>query len=889
MNSLWTLEFFFSALLSLQLLSFTKLSSKAFVAASALGLFISLNLPFQIFEGSLSLFQFQYDGLRQLFACMISGLGLVVGLYSHFYFGPKREAHFFGLLGIFQWSCLLAVFADHTMMLATAWELTSITSFFLIGFHRQKIESQKAAVQAFVITGAGGLFLFAGLILLSEFAGSYSLFEIVSRTNFSELPYSHLICSFIMLGILTKSAQFPFHFWLPGAMQAPTPVSAYLHSATLVKLGVFLAAALWPMMKTFPLWHIGLSGLGLLSFAGGAFFSIFQRDLKAGLAYTTFSQLGLALMLFSQRSEKAFLAGCLVVIAHALYKSTLFLSVGIIAKMKNSQSLLELSGLGKVSRQLWLIVALAGGSMMGAIPFLGFQAKEFALAILVAGKFANQRAEIFSWLCFAIGSIFTIVFALFFIWKVFAGKNDQPKTQQAPSILLFCLYPAAIASLVFGIFVSPLRSFFSSIPELPFEYLQIPLYHGLNQEFMISMSLLAFGLLTGVFLLKSKMFWSVDWIKKMQPINLATAFSLFSFDLLPKCFQKFNDLFINFCSRYALSSICVIFLALSLSLVTNNFQLNTEILSRAHLLFCALLMSSGILAVILFFLKSLPIQFFLLGAIGFMVAYAFALAAAPDLVLTQILIETASLVLLVLAWLSTKRKPIKPDTKIFPWIIAATFSALIVFAFSFLPQASFSKLSSLFFAENGVEYAYGNNLVNVVIVDFRALDTLGEISVLALAYLGAAGFASRFKRLAREIGTYPTITNWMRQIGSLMLPILGLFSLFYLFRGHNLPGGGFIGGLLLSLALFTRMILFAKNPFAMKLTFFGLSLSYISSLLPLFLGREFFESFHTFAGPSSMLFDIGVYFCVAGSISGLLEILMKFRKASWQSLGGQDA
>lgn len=889
MNSLWTLEFFFLTLLSLQLLSFTKLSSKAFIAASALGLFISVNLPFQVFEGSVSLFHFQYDGLRQLFACMISGLGLVVGLYSHFYFGPKRDAHFFGLLGIFQWSCLLAVFADHTMMLATAWELTSITSFFLIGFHRQKMESQKAAIQAFVITGVGGLFLFAGLILLSEFAGSYSLFEIVSRTNFSELPHSYLICSFIMLGILTKSAQFPFHFWLPGAMQAPTPVSAYLHSATLVKLGVFLAAALWPMMKTFPLWHIGLSGLGLLSFAGGAFFSIFQRDLKAGLAYTTFSQLGLALMLFSQRSEKAFLAGCLVVIAHALYKSTLFLSVGIIAKMKNSQSLLELSGLGKVSRQLWLIVALAGGSMMGAIPFLGFQAKEFALAILVAGRFANHRAEIFSWVCFAIGSVFTIIFALFFIWKVFAGKADKTETSEAPRLLLFCLYPAAIASLLFGIYVSPLRSFFERIPLLPLESLQIPLHHGLNQEFIISMSLLTLGLIAGVFLLKNKTFWSIDWVKKLKPVSLAIAFSLVSFELLPKNLQKFNKTFVKLCSRYALPSICIIFLALSFNVVASNFELNTEILSRAHLLFCVLLISCGVLSIILFFLHSLPIQFFLLGAIGFMVAYAFALAAAPDLVLTQILIETASLVLLVLAWLSTKRKPIQPNTKIFPWVIAATFSALIVFAFSFLPAASFSKLSSLFFAENGVEYAYGNNLVNVVIVDFRALDTLGEITVLALSYLGALGFASRFKNLAREIGTYPAITDWMKQIGFLMLPILVLFSLFYLFRGHNLPGGGFIGGLLLALALFTRMILFAKNPFAIKLTFFGLSLSYASSLLPLFLGREFFESFDSLVGPSSMLFDIGVYLCVAGSISGLLEILMKFRKASWRHLGGQDA
>jgi len=883
-------EVFLGALFILQLLSFSRARHSAYCFASFVALLYGLLLPYQSLTGSFPLLDLQYSPLRQIFFVIIAGLGLIVGLYSITYMkkDPDRS-RFFGLLGLFQWSCLLVVLANHAIMLVIAWELTSFTSFLLIGFHVDSPKAQRGAFQALLITGLGGLALLGAVVLMGEKIHNYHISEMLSQSSLIlKSPQIILISVLMLIAVMTKSAQIPFHFWLPDAMSAPTPVSAYLHSATLVKLGVFLAALFWPLFHQLIFWHVVLSGIGLLTFAWGAIIAIFQRDLKAGLAYTTLSQLGLILMLFAQRNKLAFAAALIVMIAHALYKSCLFLIVGVVADGTKTQDLRELGGFGKSAPVLWFSTVLVAASMAAIPPLFGFFGKEMAIGLLFA-HFPSQAAKNYSWACFVLGAVFTFIFAAIFALKPFLQsfachkKNHDIKFSSG---MMAIIAPLSFLSLVFGLIPNPLISQIQKIfPDLELE-LSLPLTHHWNEKLSVSAVILFLSAVISFLLLRSEDFWKKDWPKSFHLISLGRAFKAVFFDRLVSACSIFTHWFEKFIFKNGLAIILIFLCFLPMPFLSIFHWPDKYIFQFSYFEFTATLGAVAILALVLYCYRSSLVQIFLLGAVGYLVAFSFAIFGAPDLVLTQVIIESTSLILLVLAWLNSRSAEINDrslsSAKPLAWISSSVSAFILIGSFFSVEGPRFTKLSSLYFFENAKALAGGTNLVNVVIVDFRGLDTLGEISVLGLAYFGALALSRRLSDFPETISPLSLATDWVKKVSQIFIPGLILFGLFYLTRGHHMPGGGFIGGLLFALALFVRLIIFGKKTNALGFCAFGLGFAYFSAILPILFNLQFFQSFHTPLAPSSLFFDIGVFFTVGGSLSGLLEVLLKLRSMLWR-------
>lgn len=868
----------------ISLLGFGPLKAWAFCSASALAFLSIVLYPEQSSEHFNSFLSFEMNPIRQFFALIVSSLGFLVGLYAHVYMENHSSARrFFGLLGLFQWSCLLVIFSNHSLLMATAWELTSFTSFLLIGFNLKDIEARKGAFQAFVVTGLGGLCLFGGLVLLSESAGTYRLNEIISSlSSFGSGPDT-LVVILLLIAVITKSAQFPFHFWLPGAMRAPTPVSAYLHSATLVKLGLFFAALFWPILQLSTLWHVALSAIGLVSFAYGAFASIFYKDMKAGLAHTTFSQLGLILVCFAQRDPTIFYTGFLLTLAHALYKSCLFLSVGIVSKWTKTQDITKVSGLLKAWPPLAAIVGLSCFSMAGLPPSLGFLSKEYALEILF-GNFQNQRAMIITWVCLLVGSLFTIVFAFLFFSQVFLGDSRR----QAPSVqikkMAKLLWPLPLAGLALGI-LTPLLALWWNFLGNQELVIAPPLSHGFTPILAISLSLILGGAFIAFALMKSKAYQNRAGWRRLQRVSLSRAFEFIFWNGLNTLGASASRAF-DFLSEKRALLLTMIFSCLFLFPVLRGFEWpEARLFEEGYWQLTLILLASSFVALLAFFQKNAGVQIFLIGIVGYLIAYAFAILEAPDLVLTQVIVESASLIILVLAYKASKnakeRLRSTPKYNLLAWVVSFAMSVCLIVFFSYTSPLSKPKLASLYFFENAKALAGGNNLVNVILVDFRAIDTLGEITVLAIAFLSATAFTSL--RLRRRLlpKPHPYVTEWMRRTGRLFYLALIVASLGFLLRGHYHPGGGFIGGLLAALALFIRMMLFGKPTHSLFLCGVGLVLAYVHALFPLLVGEgEFFESLPTIVGPSSLIFDVGVFLTVAGSIAGLMKLLLLYLSQS---------
>ncbi|PIR23555.1 MAG: hypothetical protein COV44_02180 [Deltaproteobacteria bacterium CG11_big_fil_rev_8_21_14_0_20_45_16] len=869
-------------LLFIHALNFTRLSSISFIAASALAFGVGIFFQNGLAPSHWALAEMSWSNLRQFFFLLVSGLGIIIGIYSHIYMGNyqrEERSRFFGYLGLFQWTCLLLVISNHIYLFATAWELTSITSFLLIGFDRQSPKAQRGAIQAFLVTGLGGICLLGSLVLLSQQFQTYFVDELILRIATQPMQASVLATALLMLAALTKSAQFPFHFWLPDAMHAPTPVSAYLHSATLVKLGIFLVALFWPGFQHNILWHVGLSGLGLITFAWGAGFSILQTDMKASLAHTTYSQLGLMMMLFSLTSDKARAAGFVVLLAHALYKSSLFLSVGVISKATKSLDLRKCSGILRHSKVFLLLFAMAILSLIASPGSLGFVGKEWVMSIL-SGPFASSSAKYFSWACFVTGAYSTVLFGVLFFLRLYQ-KHTPSTTNETPKLstslaLSFGILP--LLGILFGCFLEPIFQWLDRLSPTA-EKIESPFAHLLSGNFVLSILILLAGSWSAYKLSTDKKYLSAGWESKLNRFSLSNIFQNFSLERLPTHLEAIIYWFEAKTSKMAPQIVFLFFILLMMPLVA-SLQLPPVLgLPISSLGFVASVSAASLLALIIYFISHSMTQIFLLGAVGYLVAFSYASFGAPDLVLTQIIIETASLVLLVFAWLlSNERKKHRTEklsklSSIYSWLFSVGASIFLI-GFLFLPplEGVSQKLSSLYFFENSEALAFGTNIVNVIIVDFRGLDTLGEISVLALAALGAqALFRRRFR--VHHIASHPFSSDWTRRLAKIFSLALLLFGVFYLSRGHHAPGGGFIGGGLGSLTLAMWMMSYGRPIYGSIWAIVGLVIAYASALLPQIFGLQFFESFSSPIGPSSLFFDIGVFAVVTGSVASLLEIL----------------
>ncbi len=679
-----------------------------------------------------------FDGLSFLFILLITGIGTAIFVYAGAYMkGHAYSQRLMAFLMLFMGAMLGVVLSDNLIALFVFWELTSISSFFLIGFNNENAASRKSALTALAVTGSGGLVMLIGFIGLGEVAGTYSIQEIIAQRDavVNHTAYGW-ITGLILFGAITKSAQFPFHFWLPGAMKAPTPVSAYLHSATMVKAGIYLIARLTPALGDTPFWNQTLLVLGGVTMLYAAFQSLFHKDMKSILAYSTVSALGILVFLLGIGTSASILAASVFILVHGLYKATLFLVTGIVDHETGSRDVSQLSGLRKVMLPVAIAGLLAAISNAGIPPSFGFIGKDLIYeATELKGHLLTALA--------VLTNIFLLVAGFLAGWKPFAGPL-QPEHQKVhlPEMAMW-LPPLLLATLgiVFGLFpqliektiVAPV---FQSISGTAFTG-HLALWHGFNFVLLLS-SITIVGGLVLYFIIKPSTSLNSFIVKseKFGPKVILTGIAN-GFDLFARLYTKF---FQNGYLRYY-----IIFIMLTLigllgfemwhytTLETNN-RLATEVTFYEGVTILILLVS----VVIIVFSQSRLASVAALGVMGLAICIVFVFYSAPDLAMTQFTIDTLTVILFVLVlYKLPKFIPLRFTLHhLRDAIIALGFGALISILTLEVLTKNVNREISEFYAANSYVLAKGKNVVNVILVDFRGADTIVEIAVLSIAAIG---------------------------------------------------------------------------------------------------------------------------------------------------------
>ena len=683
---------------------------------------------------------FLLDGLSLSFVLIITLIGAAVFLYAGAYMKRYAETgRFYVYIGIFMTSMLGLVLSDNMLLMFVFWELTSISSFLLIGFNHHKESSRKAALQALLVTGGGGLALLVGIILLYQVTGS---FEISSFYDMNGVITAHVLYPAITVLVLaaafTKSAQFPFHFWLPNAMEAPTPVSAYLHSATMVKAGVYLIARMNHEIGGTPLWQDTVLVTGGSTMVLSALLAFKQTDLKKLLAYSTLSVLGTLVMLLGIGSKLAIKAFFIYLIAHSLYKGALFLVAGTLDHETGTRDAAKLGGLRKPMPLTTLTAALASLSMMGIIPLVGFIGKETVYKSILEleywGMFLIAAA--------VLANAFVVMVTLFVGFKPFWGETMETPRQPHEAPLKMLLGPALLA--VLGLFFGLFPNFFmatmleQSVLSILSETLslKIAIWQGFNLVLLLSFVTLLIG--GALYLIRSKM--SEKVVRMTLPAFMkpsawyeATLRGVLSFATVQTRFVQ-NGYMRNYIIVIVLTTVSLASLALYRSAGEIGIAPDFSITFYEGALAFIILVSTLLLVNSRSRLKSIVA----LGALGFSIGIIFVIYGAPDLGLTTFAIETLNVILfvLVLYKLPGFLKLSRSSNRGRDAVIALSVGVLMTF--TVLAASSFELSSELkqYFAETSVPDGKGRNVVNVILVDFRAIDTLGEITVLAVAALG---------------------------------------------------------------------------------------------------------------------------------------------------------
>lgn len=687
--------------------------------------FIGLSLSFFI------------DGLSLLFILLITGIGTFIVLYASSYLkGHKDEGRFFFWLLLFMAAMLGLVASDNLLALFVFWELTSFTSYMLIGFNHENEKSRKLALQGLFVTVGGGLLLMTGFIMLGSLTGTYELSQIVKMSISEQSAFVNLMLVFILIGAFTKSAQFPFHFWLPNAMAAPTPVSAFLHSATMVKAGVFIMARLHPTLAEQAWWSNAQLWAGATTMLLGAWLAYLSTDLKKLLAYSTLMALGTLTLLLGIGSKYALIAFVSYLLAHSLYKASLFMLAGGIDHSCGTKDMMALRGLKKVMPLTFGLVIVGAVSLAGIPPVFGFIGKEL---LLEAGLGANiwVIAIIVSAAALVVGVSLTLIMKPFFgelpslpnkphevDWPMLAG----PIVLLSLSVLFGLIPMLAQESLVRAAVHSVTGNEISVI---------LKLWHGVNTALLLSIASITVGAVLAFLWLRSRSLASQirAWSERNGPES-------YYFRLMDGIvvFSKWQTSVIQNgrLGIYMLVLLLATLMPVAWVLVNDvgwpgiPKLRNTELYEFAMM---ALMLAGLAFAVIT---NSRFASIISLGAMGFAVALIFVHFSAPDLGITQVLVETLTVLLLVLVLLrvpgfakfSSRGERIRDASValfagfVLSWVVLAA-----------LP-IQWAPSISQYFVENSYELGKGSNIVNVILVDFRALDTLGEIFVLAIAALG---------------------------------------------------------------------------------------------------------------------------------------------------------
>jgi multicomponent Na+:H+ antiporter subunit A len=702
---------------------------------------------------------FRLDGLSVFFMMLITGFGIFIHVYANSYLeNDKDRPRFFVFLSLFMGAMVGLVMSGSLLLMFVFWELTSLSSYLLIGYYHNKEKSRDSALQAMLVTVMGGLFMLAGIILIGHEAGTFRFDELMANPDFVlQSPNANLIFILLAIGALTKSAQFPFHFWLPNAMEAPAPVSAYLHSTTMVKAGIFLLARISPIFNGLPLWHVLLPAVGGFTMVYGAVMAIMHTDLKKILAYTTVSALGIMVMLLGIGTTVAVQAAMIFVLAHALYKGTLFMVAGNIDHETGTRDVTKLSGLRKKLPYTFIAAALAAMSMSGVLPFFGFVAKEILYD-------AAAHSPGWSYLTLAATFIAGVLFAALSIeigYKLFFGKEvETPKhAHEAPRGMLFGPVVAAFLGLIGGLFAEqlaqPLLHHTSNVVLKVDSVLRLTLWHGFTLIFGLSLLTLAAG--WGVYRVRHKI---RDFAGRFDLNNLFGPEAIFKkfIPTLLKISKEQTRFFQSGLLRNYLIIIAMFFVGMVLLVVgfgsfdvpfANLFHSSVGFRWYEVIVVVIMLVALGVLLTS----ESRLTVIIALGLVGYGTAMIFLFFGAPDVAMTQFLIETLTVVLFVLI-LNKLPKFVDISTSMRRRFItpALLFGFTMTFLLLWVHQGEIDPSLKEYFAQNSYLQAKGHNIVNVILVDFRGLDTLGEITVLVVASLGVYSLLKIVKEDKPKVG-----------------------------------------------------------------------------------------------------------------------------------------
>ena len=880
-------------------------------------------------------FVLRMDGFAWLFSILVLGIGTLVSLYARYYMSPEDPVpRFFSFFLAFMGAMLGLVLSGNLIQIVFFWELTSLFSFLLIGYWHHRSDARRGAYMALMVTGAGGLCLLAGVMLLGHVVGSYDLDAVLAAGDQIRAHSLYpILLTLILIGALSKSAQFPFHFWLPHAMAAPTPVSAYLHSATMVKAGVFLLARLWPALSGSEQWFWIVSGAGACTLVLGAYCAMFQNDLKGLLAYSTISHLGLITLLLGLNSPLAAVAAVFHILNHATFKASLFMAAGIIDHESGTRDIRKLSGLFKLMPYTATLAMVASASMAGVPLLNGFLSKEMFFAETV---FINSTkwVEIALPVIATVAGTFSVAYALRFTVDVFFGPpatdlphtpHEPPRWMRAPvELLVFtCLmvgiFPAQTVGPLLAAAAQPVVG--GQLPEY-----SLAIWHGLNAPMIMSLIAMSGGIVLYVLL------------RKQLKLNRFP---------LPPLIRFFNG------KRFFERSVVVImrgarrierrvstqrlqsqlFLLVLAAVVAGLIPMIYSGLSwgdRPKIPGSIVFVTLWLMAIACALGAAWQAKYHRLAALtmvsvcGLMTCVTFVWFSAPDLALTQLVVEvvTTVLILLGLRWLPRRIEEVSPLPRILRkarirrlrdlLLSTVVGGGMALLSYAMLTRQTPNDISS-FYLSRALPEGGGSNVVNVMLVDFRGFDTLGEITVLAAVALTVFALLRRFRPpkesmelpaqqrlLAKDVVTdlvnprsaSDTALGFMMVpavLVRLLLPIAFVVSMYLFMRGHNQPGGGFVAGLVMSVAFILQYMVAGTQWVEAQMSLrplrwmgTGLLFATITGLGAISFGYPFLTT-HTahFSLPvlgdihvaSALFFDIGVFAVVVGATLLILTAL----------------
>jgi multicomponent K+:H+ antiporter subunit A len=846
------------------------------------------------------------DPLGLMFAGLILGIGLLIITYARFYLSrDDNMGEFYSYLLLFQGAMVGIVLSDNVLMLLVFWELTSLSSFLLIGFWKHTAEGRQGARMALAVTGLGGLALIGGMLLLGQIAGSYDLTTILENRDLiqaSPLYVPALIL--ILIGCFTKSAQFPFHFWLPHAMAAPTPVSAYLHSATMVKAGLFLMARLWPVLSGTDLWVILVCSAGLITMVLGAVIALFKDDLKALLAYSTVSHLGLITFLLGTGTAFGAMAAVFHILNHASFKAALFMCAGIVDHALHTRDMKQLGGLRRLMPLTFAVATIAALSMAG-IPLLnGFLSKEMMLeeayhTTLFGSPYLVAAVA-------TLGALFSAAYSFRFIAHTFLGpvRDDYSHEPHDPQVGLL-LPPALLIIPVILIGVAPFlaepfvkivtQAVIGNAAQVPDDHFKI--WHGLVPALWMSVIAVVGGLIIlAAFNPLAKL-----WAAAPRP-EAKVIFDRIITDAVALAHVFAERLHNNSFTRYAsIFTTAVIAVAAHAWFTGVDAAPTREMLAITPVAFAGWLMLMLAAGFLVTFHRNRLATLILMGIIGIMVSIGFNHFSAPDLALTQISVEVVTIVLLLLALNflpnvtpveSTLAHRARDIVLSLTGGIAAT-GLIYSILMSDFPIPSISE----YHLANAYKGGGGTNVVNVILVDFRGFDTFGEIIVLGIAALVIyalteallagpvrARLLNRGYEAARAGDAHPLMMVVLTRV---LMPVVLMVGVYIFLRGHNEPGGGFIAGLVVAIAVLMQYMAsgFSWADRRQRYPYHGIIgagvlCAGLTGIGAWFAGAPFLTSaFGYFSIPpmeefelaTAMGFDLGVFLAVVGAVMLSLE------------------